>query len=174
MAAFGRGRRQPESQERILDVTASMEGSLIFQDPVVLRISGRFEGNLQTRGELTIGPQAQVNADLTGDTIVIAGRVTGKVVARNSLKIIPPGVVRGEIWTPVLEVQTGAQLHGNVRMGGQESWMSLQEVAEYLEVEPRVVEQWVREGKLSGTQEGGQWKFEKAKIDEWVSTQKSS
>lgn len=174
MAVFGRGRRQPEPQERILDVTASMEGSLIFQEPVVLRISGRFEGNMQTRGELTVGPQAQVNADLTGDAIVISGRVTGKVVARSSLKVIPPGVVRGEIQTPVLEVQPGAQVHGNIRMGGGESWMSLQEVAEYLEVEPRVVEQWVREGKLSAAQEGGQWRFEKAKIDEWVSTQKSS
>ena len=175
MAVFGRNKNKgAESQSRVLDVTARMEGSLVFQEPVSLRISGQFSGTLQTRGELTIGPQAEVRADITGESIIVAGKVNGKIVAQTSLKLIPPGVVTGEIWTPVLEVQPGAQIQGSVQMGGQSSRMGVQEVAEYLEVEPRLVEQWVREGKLPAVQQAGQWKFEKSKIDEWVSTQKSS
>ena len=52
MGVLGRGGRakETESQSRVLDVTASMEGSLVFQEPVVLRISGRFDGTLETRG----------------------------------------------------------------------------------------------------------------------------
>ena len=175
MAVFGRNKdKEPEPQSRVLDVTARMEGSLVFQEPVSLRISGRFTGSLQTRGELTVGPQAEVQADITGESIIVAGKVNGKIVAKNSLKLVPPGVVTGEIWTPILEVQPGAQIQGSVQMGGQGSWMGIQEVAEYLEVESRLVEQWVREGKLPATQQAGQWRFEKSKIDEWVSTQKSS
>ncbi len=175
MAVLGRSKgREPEPQSRMLDVTARMEGSLVFQEPVNLRISGRFSGSLQTRGELTVGPQAEVQADITGESIIIAGRVNGKIVAQNSLRIIPPGVVTGEIWTPLLEVQAGAQIQGSIQMTGQGSWMGVQEVAEYLEVEPRLVEQWAREGKLPAAQQAGQWRFEKSKIDEWVSTQKSS
>ena len=176
MAILGRGGKgkEVESQERVLDVTASMEGSLIFQEPVVLRISGRFDGTLETRGELTIGERAQVRAEITGEAITIAGRVDGKVMAKRSLKIVPPAVVKGEIWTPVLAVEPGAHLEGTLHMGGQAAALTLQEVAEYLEVDSRTVEQWVRDGKVPAAQEAGQWRFEKAKIDEWVASQKSS
>jgi excisionase family DNA binding protein len=169
--------KEVETQSRVLDVTASMEGSLVFQEPVHLRISGRFSGTLKTRGELIIGPQADVHADITGETIVIAGKVTGKVIAQNALSVVPPAMVKGEIVTPSLQVERGARIDGTVRMESptsSEEWMTLQEVAEYLEVEPRLVEEWVREGRLPGIKQDGQWRFEKAKIDEWVSTQKNS
>ena len=173
MAILGRGKGKEEG-ERVLDVTASMQGSLIFQEPVSLRISGRFEGTLETRGELTIGEAAQVRADITGESIIVAGRVDGKIIAKRSLKLVPPAFVRGQVWTPVLEVETGASLDGTIHMGGQGAKLSTKDLAEYLEVDSRTVEQWAREGKLPGTQEGGQWQFEKSKVDEWVATQKSS
>ena len=58
MSVLGRNRGKEPEPSKVLDVTASMEGSLIFQEPVVLRISGRFEGTLTTRGELTVGQLA--------------------------------------------------------------------------------------------------------------------
>ncbi|MBI3322921.1 MAG: polymer-forming cytoskeletal protein [Candidatus Omnitrophica bacterium] len=171
--ALGRAKKE-EGQSRILDVTASMQGSLIFQEPVALRISGQFRGTLETQGELTIGERAMVHADITGDAITVAGRVTGKLVAKKSLRIVSPAVVRGEVWAPVLEVEAGARVDGTVHMADEGAAMSAQEVAAYLEVESRVVEQWAREGKVPGRQEGGQWQFDRTKIDEWVATQKSS
>ena len=174
MAVLGRGKGKEESQNRVLDVTASMQGSLIFQEPVSLRISGRFEGTLETQGELTIGEAAQVRANITGESVIVAGRVEGKLIAKRSLKLVSPAVVRGEIWTPVLEVEAGASLDGSLHMGGQASTLSTNDLAEYLEVDVRTVEQWAKDGKIPGSQEGGQWRFEKSKVDEWVATQKSS
>ena len=172
--ALGRGKKEEEGP-RVLDVAASMQGSLVFQEPVALRISGQFQGTLETKGELTIGERATVKADITGEAITVAGRVTGKVVASKSLRVVSPGVLRGEIWTPSLEVQPGARIDGTLHMGDERSpAMSAQEVAAYLEMEARVVEQWARDGKVPGRQEGGQWQFDRTKIDEWVATQKSS
>ncbi len=174
MAVLGRGRGK-EAESRVLDVTASMQGSLVFQEPVSLRISGRFEGTLETKGELTIGEQAQVRAEITGESITVAGRVEGKIIAKRSLKLASPAVVRGEIWTPVLEVEPGASLDGPVHMAREQgATLSAKDLAEYLEVDLRTVEQWARDGKIPGSQEGGQWRFEKSKVDEWVATQKSS
>ena len=176
MAILGKAKQKTDLAEepRWLDVAASMQGSLVFQEPVALRISGRFEGTLDTRGNLVVGERATVQADITGEIITVAGRVTGKVVAKQSLKVIPPGQLTGEIWTPVLEVETGARLEGTIHMSEGANGMTLEEVAEYLELEIRLVEQWAREGKIPGAQKAGQWRFEKAKIDEWVATQKSS
>lgn len=182
MAILGRKQKEDLSESRVLDVTAAMEGSLIFQEPVSLRISGRFKGNLETRGDLTIGEKAFVEADIIGESITVAGKVTGKVVAKQNLRVIPPAVLRGRMVTPVLEVEKGAHLEGTLEMteaslrSAQEEgqWMTLKEVAEYLEVEARLVEQWAREGKISGTKQGEEWRFEKGKIDDWVAAQKSS
>ena len=174
---MGKNRGRVETPEaRVLDVSASMQGSLTFQEPVSLRISGRFEGQLQTKGDLTIGQHAVVKAEIIGEAITIAGHVAGKVVAKSSLKIIPPAVVTGEVWTPVLRVEEGARLDGTVHMLDQQGagWLSAGEVAEYLEIELRLVEQWALENKIPALQEGGQWRFEKAKIDNWVATQRSS
>ncbi len=175
MAILGKSKSKEEPQERILDVTASMQGSLQFREPVSLRISGKFEGTLETRGELTIGEAAQVRADITGENITIAGRVQGKVMAKRSLKVIPPAVVQAEIWTPVFQVEPGAQINGVLHMGsGADSMISSKELAEYLEIDIRTLEQWAREGKIPGKQEGGQWQFDKTQVDEWVASQKSS
>jgi len=177
VAILGRGKKETQgSGSQVLDVTASMQGSLVFQEPVTLRISGRFEGTLETKGELTIGERATVQADITGETIIIAGRVSGKVVAKRSLKLVPPAVLTAEVWTPLLAVEPGARFEGTLHMaeGGEGGWMGSEEVAEYLEMEVRLVEQWAREGKIPGIREGNRWRFEKAKIDEWVAAQKSS
>ena len=176
MGILGRKQKDDLSEKsRLLDVTAAMQGSLIFQEPVSLRISGRFQGNLETRGDLTIGDRAIVEADITGDSITIGGKVTGKVIAKNSLRIVPPAVLKGQVITPILEVQAGARLEGSVQMTQEEKeWLTLQEVAEYLEVEVRLVEGWATEGKIPSRKESGQWRFEKGKIDDWVAAQKSS
>ena len=48
-----------------------------FRDPVNLRINGKFEGTLETKGNLIIGQTAVVKAGIIGDDIVVAGRIKG-------------------------------------------------------------------------------------------------
>lgn len=165
--------------ERVLDVDASMQGSLIFKDPVNLRINGRFEGTLNTKGNLMIGEHAVVSADITGDSIVVAGKVNGNVHAHRELKLIAPAMVIGEIKTPLLSVAEGAVFDGNCSMVSKESpeasrhaSMTPEEVAKYLEVDAAMVLDWVGSGKLPGMREGGDWRFDRSKIDEWVAAGK--
>ena len=47
MASLRRNKNQ-EPEEKILDVNATMQGTMIFKDPVNLRINGEFEGKLDT------------------------------------------------------------------------------------------------------------------------------
>ncbi len=76
------GRRMRVAEEKVLDVDASMQGTMVFKDPVILRINGKFEGSLTTRGNLTIGENAVVDADIEGDDITIAGVVNGNINAK--------------------------------------------------------------------------------------------
>jgi len=165
-------------QEKMLDVDASMQGSLVFKDPVNLRINGRFEGTLNTKGNLTIGEHAVVNADITGDVIVIAGKASGNIHALKELKLIAPAIVSGDIRTPLLSVAEGATFDGSCTMtskGGTAPYhglMTSEELAKYLEVDTNMVAEWVNSGKLPGTRDGDAWRFERSKIDEWVAAGK--
>ncbi len=164
-------------EEKILDVDASMQGTITFRDPVNLRINGSFEGRLDTRGNLTIGENANVKADIRGDKILIAGKVTGNIVASASLAVISPAVIRGNIKSPILSVAEGSVIEGQILMTNLQNLdaggtLSLRDLAQYLEVETRVIEEWAQQKKIPGRLENGEWRFNKAAIDKWVQDEK--
>src|SRR4030042_3434719 len=89
--------RRREEEEKILDVSAAMQGSLVFSDPVNLRINGKFEGMLTTKGMLIIGKDADVQADIVGENITVAGEGGGKLRASAMLVLAATAQVSGDI-----------------------------------------------------------------------------
>lgn len=171
-------RRRPDEQggERWLEVDASMTGTLTFKDPVNLSINGRFEGTLDTKGSLSIGEHAQVEATIRGETILVNGSVQGTITATTLVELRAGARVTGKLITPRLITQDGAVIQGAIEMqGGQaaaSSWMSVDDLARFLEVEAPTVLQWAQEGRLPGKRENGTWKFERTKVEEWLAQAK--
>lgn len=168
-------KKRDEVEEKILDVDASMQGTIAFKDPVNLRINGSFEGKLDTRGSLTIGENAKVKANIHGDRIIIAGKVTGDIHATQSLSVMAPATIQGNITAPSLSVGEGSVIEGRVSMlsarqtgDGQDVTMTLRDVAQYLEVESKVVEEWANKKKIPARQENGNWIFSRASVDRWI------
>ncbi len=157
-------------EEKVLDVDASMQGTLNFKDPVNLRINGKFDGSLITRGNLTIGPTAVVLADITGDNIVVGGRIKGKVVARERLTLLPSAILEGDIYPVRLNIAEGAILEGRCFM--LRDFLNTEELARYLEVDLKSILDWANSGKVPGLKEGDDWKFERKAIDSWVASGK--
>jgi len=157
-------------EEKTLDVDAAMQGTLSFKDPVNLRINGKFEGSLETRGNLTIGTTAVVNADILGDNIIIGGRVKGKITARERLTLLPQAMVEGQIYPAKLNVAEGAVLQGQCTM--LHDFLNAEQLAKYLEVELDSIMEWANSGKVPGNKEGSDWKFERKAIDSWVASGK--
>ncbi len=157
-------------EEKILDVDASIQGNLSFRDPVNLRINGKFEGTLDTRGNLTIGSTAAVNADISGDNIIIAGRVKGKIIAKERLTLLPTAIVEGVIYPTRLNIAEGALLEGQCSM--LHDFLNADELARYLEVDLNSIMEWANSGKIPGQKEGQGWRFERKAIDTWVASGK--
>lgn len=171
------GKKNEELHEKILDVDASMQGTITFKDPVNLRINGSFEGKLDTKGSLTIGENARVKASITGDRIIIAGKVTGDIVASQGLSIISPAVVKGNVITPVISITEGAVLEGQLSMLstqelGGDDLLTLKDLAQYLEVEMATLDEWAAKRKIPAFQEDNAWKFRKSEIDRWIQEEK--
>ena len=107
-------RNTPTSTEKIIDIEAGIEGNVKFSGQVNLRISGKFEGELETKGHLTIGENADVKAKMIkGENIIILGKVKGDIICTKHLEISPPASVTGNIQAPLLVVKEGAMLKGH-------------------------------------------------------------
>ena len=173
-------KKKEDVQEKILDVDASMQGTISFKDPVNLRINGSFEGKLDARGNLTIGENAKVSANIHGDNIVIAGKVSGDVVATRSLSLLGTATLKGNLTTPRLSIGEGAILQGLVSMqglsasDGSDVFLTLKDVAQYLEVEARIIEEWAHSKKIPARFDNGHWIFTKAEVDQWIQRERAS
>ena len=83
-----RHHEESSTEERWLEVDAAMTGTLTFKDPVNLRINGHFEGTLEAKGQLSIGPKAQVHATIRGESLTIGGAVQGEMIASSRIELL--------------------------------------------------------------------------------------
>jgi len=80
------------------------------------QILGNFSGNVECDGDLWIGPEAHVEADIRSDRVTIAGFVRGNIVAASRLKITSTGRLEGDAKVGALVVQEGGVHHGVIRV----------------------------------------------------------
>ena len=153
-------------EEKVIDVDAAMQGRLVFKDPVNIRINGKFEGTLETKGNLTLGPNALVLADIVGDNIIVGGKVKGSVTAKERLTLLPSAMIEGDIYPAKLNIAEGAILEGTCSM--LRDFLNAEELARYLEVDLSSIMEWANSGRVPGRKEGSEWQFERKAIDSWV------
>jgi cytoskeletal protein CcmA (bactofilin family) len=77
---------------------------------------GNFSGQIECDGDLLIGPEAHVEADIRTERVTIAGFVRGNIVASGRLKITNTGRLEGDAKVGALVVQEGGVHHGVIRV----------------------------------------------------------
>jgi cytoskeletal protein CcmA (bactofilin family) len=80
------------------------------------QVLGNFSGQIECDGDLLIGPEAHVEADIRSARVTIAGFVRGNVVAATRLKIMTSGRLEGDARVGALIVQEGGVHHGAIRV----------------------------------------------------------
>lgn len=95
-----------------LDGDLSAEGDLV--------IEGEVHGNVKTAGDLRVGEQAMVEADVEAVNATIAGEIRGNILIHGKLELYPSSKLTGDVTTNVLAVGPGAQVNGSISMGGPE------------------------------------------------------
>ena len=107
----------PQTDDKVINIEAGIQGNLKFTGPVNLRLNGDFEGDLEAKGILTIGEKANVKAKtVKGDSVTISGRVEGNVICSKRLELTASARVIGNVETPILVMAEGALLKGDCQM----------------------------------------------------------
>ena len=98
----------------VLGEDASFKGVLHSQRSI--RIDGSFEGEINSQGEVFIGQESSVKANIFSKTVVVAGEVIGNIESIKSLHILKTGKVYGDISGDQLTIDEGGIYKGKVNM----------------------------------------------------------
>ncbi len=159
--------RKKDVAEKYMELNASMQGKLVFSEPVNLRINGRFEGDLDSRGNLVIDKDAVVMAGLSGDSITISGKVQGRITASKRLTFTSTAEVTGDVETPFLVVESGARFNGLCKTTDHK--MTVEELADFLSIEENKIVQWAETGQIPVEKRGNEFLFDHKQVEAWLS-----
>lgn len=91
------------------------QGKLNFQGSV--RIDGVFNGEVNSEGTLIIGKDARVEGQVRVGQLVLSGFIQGDIVATKKAVLHRTANLIGSLHAPVLMVEEGARLEGQIAMG---------------------------------------------------------
>jgi cytoskeletal protein CcmA (bactofilin family) len=90
-----------------------ISGKLLFRGPV--KIEGEAEGEI-TGDEILIAPGAVVTARVAASRVTVAGLLSGEIIARERLELLPTARLKCTINTPNLVLHEGALFDGDCKM----------------------------------------------------------
>src|SRR5438477_12801068 len=99
-----------EPKQTVLAREDSLSGKLVLKGPG--QVLGNFSGQIECDGDLLIGAEAEVEADIKGNRITVSGLVRGNVIASNRLKITSTGRLDGDSSVGALVVRVGGVHYG--------------------------------------------------------------
>lgn len=71
------------------------------------QLMGSFDGQVDCAGELLIGKDARIRADVRAQGVILSGRLKGTVVVKGRFEITPTGRLEGDAHVSSLIVQEG-------------------------------------------------------------------
>lgn len=83
-----------------------------------LRVEGRIEGDVSTKGEVVVSDRGSLKGTVEADAVVVEGRIEGKVRARQVARFKAGCRVTADVESPAVELEEGGRFEGRIDMGG--------------------------------------------------------
>jgi cytoskeletal protein CcmA (bactofilin family) len=98
-----------------LGATLTIEGKITSEED--LQIDGRVQGSISLQGRrLTVGRTAELNSEVTAGEVIVYGKVTGNLRARDRVEIKKDGSVIGDVTTTRVSIEDGADFKGRMEI----------------------------------------------------------
>jgi cytoskeletal protein CcmA (bactofilin family) len=107
--------RDKAKSESLIAPDIAIEGKIEGSGHV--RIAGRFKGDVDVRGDLTIESGAKVNGSVRAEKIVISGELVGNIEAASHVDLLQSGSLVGDLKAATLTVAAGSRMRGQADFG---------------------------------------------------------
>lgn len=113
-SVFGRDTTEKKTTDEnitYMGKNVEIKGDIYFQGSG--RIDGKVEGKITVKGSVILGEGSVIFSSIEGDTIIVGGRVQGKITAREKIHLLRTSSFTGDLITPSLLIEEGAQFNGS-------------------------------------------------------------
>jgi cytoskeletal protein CcmA (bactofilin family) len=104
-----------EAKESLIAADLTIEGKIEGAGNV--RIAGRFKGDVQVQGNLTIESGAHLAGQVKARQVTIGGELQGNIDGATKVEILETGALIGDVKAGSLTVAAGSRMRGQVEFG---------------------------------------------------------
>lgn len=110
-------RRSPvrETRESVIASDITIEGKIDGAGHV--RLAGRFKGDVNIQGDLTIDTGAKLTGSVRANSVIIGGEVEGNIDSAARVELLESGVLNGDLKAGTLTVAAGSRMRGRAEFG---------------------------------------------------------
>ncbi len=102
-------------KESLIAADITIEGKIEGGGSV--RIAGKFKGDVNVQGDLTVEAGAKLTGAVRADKVMIAGELEGNVEQASLVDLLQTGVLIGDLKAGSLTVAAGARMRGQAEFG---------------------------------------------------------
>ena len=103
------------AKESLIAADVTIEGKIEGAGHV--RIAGRFKGDVNVEGNVTIEQGAHVTGQVHAHTVIVSGEVNGNIDASSKVELLESGVINGDVKAGTLTVVAGSRMRGQADFG---------------------------------------------------------
>ena len=108
-----------EPKESFISADLTLQGSIEGAGHV--RIAGRFKGDVNVQGDLTIERGAHIAGQVSARQVVVEGTLEGNITKSERVELRQTGVLNGDVKAGSLIVAAGSKMKGSVEFGWDDS-----------------------------------------------------
>lgn len=103
-----------EKVETLIGLGTHFQGVISSQGAI--RVDGTFTGEIKCQGDLLIGDNGVLEANIEARNVMVAGEIKGNLLAKGKVEITSTGKVMGDIKVKNLIIDEGAIFKGSCLM----------------------------------------------------------
>jgi cytoskeletal protein CcmA (bactofilin family) len=104
-----------DMKESVIASDLTIEGKIIGSGHV--RIAGRFKGDVQVDGNVTLDTGAHLEGLVRASVVVVGGELLGNIDNAKRVELLEGGVISGDVKAGSLTVAAGSRMRGQVEFG---------------------------------------------------------
>ncbi len=107
--------RPAAATRNVLSTDVEIKGTVKFTNDLV--VDGKIEGEITSAGNLTVGENARIKAEIRTGTVIVYGKVHGNLTATERVELKSGAEVVGDIKAKTLSIEAGAIFVGKSTVG---------------------------------------------------------
>jgi cytoskeletal protein CcmA (bactofilin family) len=104
-----------DMKESVIASDLTIEGKIVGSGHV--RIAGRFKGDVQVEGNVTLDTGAHLEGQVKASVVVVGGELIGNIENAKRVELLETGVISGDVKAGSLTVAAGSRMRGQVEFG---------------------------------------------------------